>query len=687
MPKLSKILLIAGFLVTAINLSYVLHSYIYNTTLSSLVQHLSRSAQKTINSLTKSSSGSSSTSEDYTFVGYHQDKGNNFMVIEKHFDSIITDDTDVRQVWSFMNTDFALEKIDYNIKLINGYNYQNLIERTTDFTLVKLNGSYVDKFDAERKFISAFKKFFDELFTLIEDCDPEIETVNDEIHYAAAMEEEKYPHMEGKINVYGGHYRENYLDEPIRTKDMLANYLRLSDDEKTALKDSHKKFLDKMPTEWPADLTSYNKFNLFMKGDGIVYLGGGEYFQLAFLSIKTLRSNGSKLPVEVIVPTEEDYDVDFCNKLLPMLNGECKLISDFLPENIVHNITGYQLKNVALLVSSFERVLYLDADNIPIKNPDAFFNNKPFVNRHLVLWPDLWRRSTSPTFYDIADIKIDYNKRSRNSYFPGDARGALADKSKYSMHDCEGAIPEASSETGQILINKRVHFKTLILSMYYNFYGPNFYYPLLSQGAAGEGDKETFIAAAHKLNLPYYQVKEFNREFGPPNEFNHHQFFGMGQYDPIIDYIQSNEDDEEFLRLEETDKFVDYYNSKRPTYGHNDEDTVKNNYDYHMFQSSSLFFLHANWPKWFLEEVFIENYHGRGPLDADDLRRRLYDKDLPRELGGYDFEKVIVKNLKWCFCETTQFKLTGVPEDGTPERAKICKEIEAQLKYYEENKP
>ena len=191
----------------------------------------------------------------------------------------------------------------------------------------------------------------------------------------------------------------------------------------------------------------------------------------------------------------------------------------------------------------------------------------------------------------------------------------------------------------------------------------------------------------YKRQLPYYQVKEFNREFGPPNEFDHHQFFGMGQYDPIIDYIQSNEDDEEFLRLEETDKFVDYYNSKRPTYGHNDEDTVKNNYDYHMFQSSSLFFLHANWPKWFLEEVFIENYHGRGPLDADDLRRRLYDKDLPRELGGYDFEKVIVKNLKWCFCETTQFKLTGVPEDGTPERAKICKEIEAQLKYYEENKP
>ena len=41
---------------------------------------------------------------------------------------------------------------------------------------------------------------------------------------------------------------------------------------------------------------------------------------------------------------------------------------------------------------------------------------------------------------------------------------------------------------------------------------------LFSQGAAGEGDKETFIAAAHKLDLPYYQVGEFNREFGPIND-------------------------------------------------------------------------------------------------------------------------------------------------------------------------
>jgi hypothetical protein len=34
------------------------------------------------------------------------------------------------------------------------------------------------------------------------------------------------------------------------------------------------------------------------------------------------------------------------------------------------------------------------------------------------------------------------------------------------------------------------------------------YYPLLSQGAAGEGDKETFLATVSGVDDPFYQVSE-----------------------------------------------------------------------------------------------------------------------------------------------------------------------------------
>ena len=205
---------------------------------------------------------------------------------------------------------------------------------------------------------------------------------------------------------------------------------------------------------WPENLFKFNKFNNFMKGDGIVYLGGGKYNQLVLLSIKILRENGSRLPVEVIIPYKNDYDIQFCDRVLPTLNGKCKLMTDYLPQTFVDKISGFQLKNIALLISSFERILYLDADNIPIRNPDVLFTNAPFTTKHLVVWPDLWRRSTSPHYYTIAGIEVDSNFKVRNSYVDGDERGKYTDSMYYSYHDCKGSIPEASSETGQLLINK-----------------------------------------------------------------------------------------------------------------------------------------------------------------------------------------------------------------------------------------
>ena len=57
------------------------------------------------------------------------------------------------------------------------------------------------------------------------------------------------------------------------------------------------------------------------------------------------------------------------------------------------------------------------------------------------------------------------------------------------------------------MIRKSDHLGTILLSLYYNVNGPSWYYPIFSQKASGEGDKETFIAAANFYDLPFYQVK------------------------------------------------------------------------------------------------------------------------------------------------------------------------------------
>ena len=141
-------------------------------------------------------------------------------------------------------------------------------------------------------------------------------------------------------------------------------------------------------------------------------------------------------------------------------------------------VTHYQLKSLAMLFSSFAEILYLDSDSIPVIDPSMeLFSTEPYKSSGLVIWPDFWVSTESPIFYTVAGLS-----------FPPD-------------------LPKSSSEAGQVLINKRTHLQTLLLAIYYNIYGPDYYYPLLSQGVLGQGDKETFMAAALVLGQSYYRVK------------------------------------------------------------------------------------------------------------------------------------------------------------------------------------
>ena len=94
----------------------------------------------------------------------------------------------------------------------------------------------------------------------------------------------------------------------------------------------------------------------------------------------------------------------------------------------------------------------------------------------------------------------------------------------------------ASSESGMFLISKSKHKSTLLLSLYYNVYGPSHYYKLLSQGSVGQGDKETYLAAAMSLNASFYTVNTNVEELGYYHD--DHQFKGCGatQFNPKDDY-------------------------------------------------------------------------------------------------------------------------------------------------------
>jgi alpha 1,2-mannosyltransferase len=239
---------------------------------------------------------------------------------------------------------------------------------------------------------------------------------------------------------------------------------------------------------------------------GIVMTAGGKYFGVAIASIRMLRRTGSKLPVEVYLDSWKDYDIETCERIFPELNARCFVLAEILqttPE--VGALQRFQFKAFSILFSSFEDVLFLDADAFPAHKPDVLLEVEPYKSTGLVTFPDFWWSTSSEYFYDIAGIPV------------------------------PPLLERKSSESGILLYSKRLHGSSLLLATYYNYYGPDYYYPLLSQGAMGEGDKETFLHAALALDLPFYSVKTPVTVMGA---WINGTFFsaGMKQGDPVEDY-------------------------------------------------------------------------------------------------------------------------------------------------------
>ncbi|CDK29004.1 unnamed protein product [Kuraishia capsulata CBS 1993] len=414
----------------------------------------------------------------------------------------------------------------------------------------------------------------------------------------------------------------------------------------------------------------------FYKGDGYVIVGGGKYSWYALMNIEALRRTGAELPVEVILPSESDYEFEFCEKILPSLNGRCVELRKVFGSRVYDllNVKGYQLKSFALLGSSFQNAFLMDSDTFAVTNPDPLFSSDLFKKFTMITWPDFWRRTTSPTFYKIAGIDVG-KSRVRNcndlftppKYYTGENNDPYKD---IPFHDRQGAMVDWSSESGELLINKKVHFKSLMLSLYYNFAGPQGFYPLLSQGGAGEGDKETFVASAHYYNLPYYQVyKKAEKAFGWFNGENIWEHSSIIQFDPLKDY--------EVLQKrigEVKKKLVEFENSDTDHFDYNYDDLYRN---YFTTKNSHVMFVHMHDPK-MNPFTIMQSKFGFKPETNERVRNMGEELDL----FGYDIEAFIWETINKYVCtESHNFR---VFEENDPK--KLCGEfMKGQLKFLKES--
>ncbi len=134
--------------------------------------------------------------------------------------------------------------------------------------------------------------------------------------------------------------------------------------------------------------------------------------------------------------------------------------------------SGFMFKIFALAFSSFEETIYLDTDVVAMRDPEYLFDDPRYQEHGSVFWMDFWNASSAPDCQSIlgAQTQLPY-----------------------------------THESGQMLVDKRVTWRALMLATYMNSF-PNFYYPL-TVNYMGWGDKEVLPMAILAMGQQYHLIK------------------------------------------------------------------------------------------------------------------------------------------------------------------------------------
>lgn len=200
------------------------------------------------------------------------------------------------------------------------------------------------------------------------------------------------------------------------------------------------------------------------QGRGIVTSGGGKkYFPSLYVNLRILRLLGCKLPVEVFYLGHDEMDHRMI-KILENIEG-VKCINGRRLEEIypIRIHTGWESKVYSIINSSFEEVLFLDADNTPLVDPSFLFEDNRYKDFGAILWPDYdcWKHDEN--IWKILGLNY---------------------------------IEEPQIESGQVLVNKSKCWSEINMAMYYCNYS-DYYFKLFY------GDKEAFHFGWRYLGSDY----------------------------------------------------------------------------------------------------------------------------------------------------------------------------------------
>ncbi|GMF20831.1 unnamed protein product [Phytophthora fragariaefolia] len=211
---------------------------------------------------------------------------------------------------------------------------------------------------------------------------------------------------------------------------------------------------------------------------GIVMVVYPSLLASAYASVRTLREVlKSRLPIEIWYRNDE-------LRRVPAALGPLKELAD---KDGQGGITFREIKDRqalrfaakihAVYNSNFDQVLFLDADNVPVRDPAYLFESDEFVRTGAVFWPDFWHPQ-----YTIFHI--------------------MGDSLLWQLLDMQ-YVNMFEQESGQLLIDRRRHAATMELVNFFTFHRPSHF----DQLKLVYGDKDLFRYAWIKLNVPFFMVQ------------------------------------------------------------------------------------------------------------------------------------------------------------------------------------
>jgi alpha 1,2-mannosyltransferase len=230
----------------------------------------------------------------------------------------------------------------------------------------------------------------------------------------------------------------------------------------------HEAKINRTIMKWKSFMDTVDEYPLNkFQGRGIVTSTRKTVYPRFLATIRLIRWYKSTLPIEVF---------QFPNELNEKQLADLRNI-DHVSIRILDNRQSFQDRNTnryaiklrALLESKFEHILWLDGDNIPVRDPEYLFDLPHYTRSTAMFWPDFWTSYQNNPIWQMLNLSC--------------------------------RAEDYEQEAGQILINKKLSWKALHLAIHLN--GDTDVMKVLL------GDKDTFRLSWRVLNIPFYFIRKY----------------------------------------------------------------------------------------------------------------------------------------------------------------------------------